>query len=138
MKSSVSIEYHCTLGHKTIMGSVLITRISNTSGITPVLRARDQDIKKLCQFVKAWVKPGPINNTIDIENQVSGLVEELQDVVKAVGLKLTKSCRRTALWWNAGCRMQNLELRRSRNLLEEVAQARNRFRAAVKEAKREN
>ena len=133
-----SNKYNCTSDHKTIAGSILVTRISDTSGITPELCVRDQDLEKFSRFVKAWVKPGPMNDASDMENQVSGLVEALQDAVRAVGRKPIKACGRKAPWWNEECITRNQEFRRSRYLPEVAAQARNRFRAAVEEAKREH
>ena len=90
-----------------------MTKVSDTSGITPELRVRDQDLEKFSQFVKAWAKPGPVNNATDIENQVSDLVEVLQDAVKAVGRKPVKACGRSAPWWNEECRTRSQEFRRS-------------------------
>ena len=52
-EATVSSDYICTLDHKTIKGSVLMTKISDTSGITPELRVRDQDLKNFSQFIKA-------------------------------------------------------------------------------------
>lgn len=77
------------------------------------------------------MKPGPVNNATDIENQVSDLVEVLQDAVKAVGGKPNKAYGRSAPWWNEECRARSQEFRRSRHLPEVAAQARKRFRAAV-------
>lgn len=99
---------------------------------------RDQDIEKFSQFVKAWVKPGLIINSRDIENQISDLVEAMQDTIKAVGRNPTKACGRAAQWCNEECRTRDQEYRRFRHLTEAITQARKRFRAAVKEVKREH
>ena len=67
-EATVSSKYNSTSDHKTIVGSTLMTKVLETSGITPELRVRDLDLENFSQCVKAWVKPGPIINVIDIEN----------------------------------------------------------------------
>lgn len=65
--ASVSSEYNCTSDHETVAGSLQVTRISNSSRITPELRVRDHHLEIFSYFIKVWLRPSSISNVIDVE-----------------------------------------------------------------------
>ena len=65
-------------------------------------------------------------------------MEVIKDAVRAVGRKPTRTRGRTAPWWNEKCKIKYHELRCARDSPELAAKAKKRFRAAVREAKREH
>lgn len=81
------------------MISIKITRISDNYGIAPEWRVCDQELGKFSQYVEAYVKPGPTFSVIEVEIQVSDLVEVIKDAVRAFGRRLTRACGKIAPLW---------------------------------------
>lgn len=133
----VSNEVDCTSDHRTIAGLVQVTARPDISKVTQELRIRDQDLEKFAQYVKAWVKPGPINSVSDIETQVASLLKALGDARRAVGQKPSRARGRTAPWWNEECRLKYSAFIEARKSSTPAAEARKDFRHAVKRAKRD-
>ncbi len=136
-EASVSGEHDCTSDHMTIVGSIQLSRRPNQLDISQELRLRDQDLAKFAQYIRAWVKPGPMSSIRDIESQVSSLMEALGDARKAVGRKPTRVCGNSAPWWNEECKLKHREYKEARGRQENAMQARKVFKHAVKAAKRD-
>ena len=134
----VSHEYNCTSDHMTIVGSVEARRKPDMSRISQELRLRDQDLAKFAQYVKSWVRPGPLNSVSDIECQLSSLMEALGDARKAVGYKPARARGSTAPWWNEDCKLKHREYHEARSCPDSEAEVRKKFKHAVRAAKRDH
>ena len=134
----VSSRNNCTSDHMKIEGSVQAASRLDLTRVSQDLQVCNQDLLKFFQYVKAWVKPGPIRNVKEIELKVSNLLEALKDVRRAVGQKPVRIAGRSAPWWNEECKLKHPEFRESRKDPEQAAHARKRFRATVKAAKRDH
>ncbi|EPQ62671.1 putative secreted effector protein [Blumeria graminis f. sp. tritici 96224] len=109
-----SIWFPVTQIYMIIERSVQATSRLDLTGVSQDLRVRDQDLLKFVQYVKAWVKPGPIRNVKDIELKVSNLLEALKDARRAVGQKPVRIARRSVPWWNEECKLKHLKFRESK------------------------
>ena len=119
-----------------IVGSVKARRKPNISGISQELQLRDQDLAKFAQYVKAWVRPGPLNSVSDFEYHLSSLMEALGDARKVVGHKPTRARGSTAPWWNEDCKLKHGEYYENRSCPDSEAEAWKRFKHVVRAAKR--
>lgn len=96
--ASLSSEFNCTSDHTTIVGSVQVVTRPSLPETIQELHVRGKDLDIFAQYVKAWVNPRPLNNVVDIECQVSSLLEALGDARKTVGRKPSRPNRSIAPW----------------------------------------
>ena len=97
----------------------------------------NQSLGKFSQYVKAWMKLGPLENVRDIELQISTLLETLDNARNAVGRTAPKVTGTAAPWWNEECKTTQREYKHCRAYPALAVHARRGFRATVKAAKRE-
>ena len=71
----------------TTVASTQLTIMSHSLDVSQELYMSDQCLEILSKYIKALVKPGPLNFFPEIEVQISALLEALDDACKAATRK---------------------------------------------------
>lgn len=98
-----SKECNFTSDHMTKTGLIQAKRCANFWEAERPIHVSDKNPDQFAEYVKVWLKLGPLGNTNDTENQVSDFLRVLGDAVRTVGHRSPKITGRIALGWNLEC-----------------------------------